>query len=237
MSAYSAIMLLKLLRSSAAAPFLQISSDEVYALIRRTAAAYKHTSTNTSEIISTVTHARFLENLVSTDILTRNQKDRGRHSSNIPVDPLLVAPSNNSILAQTHDDHLQQSHSVPGSSATFPSPVGQSSQSQPYNPDYLASPRVVNGPASPQVQAMYQYPGYTGNYQSLSEQDAHYQRLMFSETNFGEPVVGSSSPPQYVESRGYSGDPVYSQPSYAHTYAQPMHYPQPQSSVQSNFTY
>jgi len=216
MSAYSAIILLKLLRSPAANQLLQIQTEDIYKLIRQTAEAYKHVSPSSAEFTSALSHARFLENLIANDSDSVRYQPKERLSIGLPLDPRL------SGLSASHEQvssagYFQYTNSSPEPAAFhFPisNPPVQSSDSH----DHEYSGRSGSVLPLPQVPTTYSYQEYAP--QHISEQDAHYQRLMLTEIGFGEHTMGSSPPPQ-ANNQGVLYANVYPPPTHGHMYQMP----------------
>ena len=79
MTAYSAVFLLKLLRSSNTLSQLpESTAPEIHSLISKTADAYHDASLLSPASTSAAYHARFLRNLIANDIFKAKQNEKER---------------------------------------------------------------------------------------------------------------------------------------------------------------
>ncbi|KAG6861744.1 hypothetical protein C0995_012749 [Termitomyces sp. Mi166 len=182
MSAYCAVFLLKLLRSSAIYSQLNESTaKEIYDLISATAEAYHNASMIAPES-SAATHARFLRSLVSNDVFVR----RNDQKHDMAIDPQLEPPQQSvhppaqayygSVPPTSNDQVFPASPNMP------PHPANAQPPPLPLMPSYsVAPPMNSNIPMAGVMSYGYpQMPQYT------SELDAHYWKNMFIELGFGE---------------------------------------------------
>jgi len=201
MTAYSAIILLKLLRSPTS-PKEVVDTEEVYSLILKTADAYESAGNPSN---NAAVHARFLRSLVEDDKHRFGQRDGG-----VQIDPRLQgqnnphgSPTQNSPTqayphqtAQTnreayfpasHVQHQPQQHQPP-------------QQSEYYSPELSLRNSAVNGNnninggnsggANAAPVPYYNQNGFylTGaGTMHATEQDQSYYKNMFIELGFGEP--------------------------------------------------
>ncbi|KAJ7063042.1 fungal-specific transcription factor domain-containing protein [Mycena amicta] len=186
MSAYSAVFLLKLLRSSNTLGKLhEGAAHDIHSLISKTADAYYEASVLSPTSTSAAYHARFLRSLLSNDIFKARQPDSDRFES-MPIDPRLQAPAPTPLYSQ---QQLTPTHDQP---QQFPYPTS------PTHAEYSAENGTRNGVAP------VSYPeGYAPAINHASELDAHYWKNMFLELGFGDaqsdhsrsvPHVGSQVP-------------------------------------------
>ncbi|KAF9459558.1 fungal-specific transcription factor domain-containing protein [Collybia nuda] len=203
MSAYSAVFLLKLLRSSST--FSQLNentANDIHTLISETADAYQDASQLSPTSTSAAYHARFLRSLVSNDVFKARRNDhRERHESNMPIDPRLQGPPTShaptQLPTQVYSHQTQQQHDQ---SFHFPASPHLPAHPQPIAPEYPTELHIRNiGP------------GTAANYNNIvpqvphhaSELDAHYWKNMFIELGFGEhgePIAPTTA----VDHRGMS---------------------------------
>ncbi|KAJ7109106.1 fungal-specific transcription factor domain-containing protein [Mycena epipterygia] len=181
MSAYSAVVLLKLLRSSnTLAQLHEGTAHEIHTLISKTADAYYDASVLSPASTSAAYHARFLRSLLSNDIFKARRNDSERYES-MPIDPRLQGPTPTAMyptqqIAPPHD----QSFQFPAASPTNLSP---------HTEEYVAEPPARNGtvPAAAPIPANYHPEGYVPSIpHHASELDAHYWKNMFLELGFGD---------------------------------------------------
>ncbi|KAG6910880.1 hypothetical protein DXG01_006563 [Tephrocybe rancida] len=194
MSAYCAVFLLQLLRSSAIYSQLNESTaKEIHDLISATADSYHDASSVSPESTSSAaTHARFLRMLVTSNVFKARRNDL-KHD--LPIDPQLESPQPYYIAAQAANEPVYPtSPNIPQHPA-HPPPPPQSV------PSYLASSSLGNAVTMPgSVNHTYnnvpQMPQYT------TELDAHYWKNMFIELGFGENGEGQTMMPQLQQDRG-----------------------------------
>jgi len=212
MTAYSAIFLLKLLRSSNTHTDLQSelpegAAPQIHVAITKTAEAYQEASHLSPTSSSAAYHSRFLLSLVRADI----ERTRQAPVKEVPIDP-----------------SIQQSSYAP------PPPCIPQQFTYPSSPTSLAysgytqAPSDMNGPNGPQgyVDALgrgsssygpsSQIPGY--NMPHASDPDFHYYRSMLVELGWG--VDGNTLPSNDGFRNIAYGDTAgaYAQ----HPYVQPM---------------
>ncbi|KAJ6547280.1 fungal-specific transcription factor domain-containing protein [Mycena capillaripes] len=90
MSAYSAVVLLKLLRSSnTLAQLHEGTAHEIHSLISKTADAYYDASVLSPASTSAAYHARFLRSLLANDIFKPRRGEPERYENSMPIDPRL----------------------------------------------------------------------------------------------------------------------------------------------------
>ncbi|KAG5645860.1 hypothetical protein DXG03_005202 [Asterophora parasitica] len=188
MSAYSAVFLLKLLRSSSIFSQLNESTaHEIHTLISQTADAYQDASQLSPESTSAAYHARFLRSLVTNDVFkTRRLDQKDKNDNGMPIDPRLQPPSHASVQSppQMYPHSAQQPHEqfqFPASPhlPAHPPPIPQQAPEYP-EPPLRGANVVMGGPSM-------SYPGYAPQAPHyVSELDAHYWKNMFIELGFGE---------------------------------------------------
>jgi len=189
MTAYAAIILLKLLRSPN--HFAQIhegTAHDIHSLISKAADAYYDASVLSPASTSAAYHARFLRALVANDIFKSRQRYDG-----MPIDPRLQGPmgSHASAVPSSHPQSPNQIYSqqvVQAHEQSFQFP----SSSQHEND--FPTERPVNFTQS------YLYP--TPAFQTAA--DATYWRNMFVELGFGD----------NTDSATLASDDIHSMPSY-----------------------
>ncbi|THV08056.1 hypothetical protein K435DRAFT_741674 [Dendrothele bispora CBS 962.96] len=184
MSAYSAVFLLRLLRSASTLPQLpEGASQEVHEVISKTADAYYEASVLSPASSSAAYHARFLRGLLANDIFRSRKPEKPRiDNGGLPIDPRLQgsgiqksiqSTSSPPIYPQRTQDHSYQfatspaisSHSDPNSDFSGDSPTRSGISSIP--------PPVGHQGLMPPVP------------QHSSEMDAQYWRNMFIDLGFG----------------------------------------------------
>ncbi|KAJ6611766.1 fungal-specific transcription factor domain-containing protein [Mycena sp. CBHHK59/15] len=178
MSAYSAVFLLKLLRSSnTLAQLHEGTAHEIHSLISKTADAYYDASVLSPASTSAAYHARFLRSLLANDIFKARRGDSERYES-MPIDPRLQGPSPASMYPQ---QQIPQSHDQ---AFQFPaSPTNVSNHTE----EYPAVPPPARNGTTAAVPADYHPEGYVPSIpHHASELDAHYWKNMFLELGFGE---------------------------------------------------
>ncbi|KAJ6455859.1 fungal-specific transcription factor domain-containing protein [Mycena sanguinolenta] len=191
MCAYSAVFLLKLLRSSnTLAQLHEGTAHEIHSLISKTADAYYDASVLSPASTSAAYHARFLRSLLSNDIFKTRRGESERYDNNaMPIDPRLQAPTPNTPIypqqqiSPTHDQQQQQQN--------YPFPASPTNNISPHTEEYPAEPPARNGvaqqPISVPMQTNYAPEGYVPSIpHHASELDAHYWKNMFLELGFGE---------------------------------------------------
>lgn len=104
MTAYCAVFLLKLLRTSnALADSQDGAKDEIYSVIQKTAEAYSAASDPSQYSTSAAHHARFLRNLIASDIFRTKQAEQERfQQANRSNDAVTTQAS----YATSHPNHL-----------------------------------------------------------------------------------------------------------------------------------
>ncbi|RDB24029.1 Protein priB [Hypsizygus marmoreus] len=192
MSAYSAVFLLKLLRSPATLSQLHESAArDIYTLISQTADAYQDAASLSAESTSAAYHARFLRSLVTYDVFKTRQIDqRDKYNNGMQIDPRLQGPSTSHVsMSYQSPTHMypHQPQSMHEPAYHFPASPHLPAPPPPHEPEYPIEPLVRNnscvagstsGPAN--------YHSYIPQAQHASELDAHYWKNMFLELGFGE---------------------------------------------------
>ncbi|KAF5386973.1 hypothetical protein D9615_001775 [Tricholomella constricta] len=206
MSAYSAVFLLKLLRSSTIFSQLNESTaHEIHSLISQTADAYQRASQISPESTSAAYHARFLRSLVTNDVFkTRRIDQKDKNDNGMPIDPRLqreIFPSG-MYFSYAPSAPPPTSHASVQSPTQMYSPLAQ----QPHDFQFPASPHLpAHPPPIPQEPGFpiepplrnanvavggpgpINYPGYVPQAPHYaSELDAHYWKNMFIELGFGD---------------------------------------------------
>ncbi|KAF8652690.1 hypothetical protein AX16_004195 [Volvariella volvacea WC 439] len=241
MSAYSAVFLLKLLRSSnTVAQLPEGTAAEIYALISKTADAYYDASVLSPASTSAAYHARFLRSLVENDVFKIRRADPPSYDNGMPIDPRLQAPQSGPPTSHSIvHTNATVSPSTDNNSATPPgSAYPQHQVSHPSHEQYAfpPSPQVAGPPQTEEeyvqdinirpmagagVGAHHNYPGYAPAVpQHASELDAHYWKNMFLELGFGDQV----DPATLTASAVGHDDRTYAQ--YMDASHQQAHYPQ-----------
>lgn len=218
MTAYSAVFLLKLLRSSNTYHQLKETAHDIHVVISETADAYQDASQLSPPSTSAAYHARFLRSLVSNDVFRARRNDqKERHDAGVPIDPRLQSlPTSHAPMpsqSQTYPHQAQQPHEqsfhFPASPhlPAHPQPVVQetefSVESPIRNAAGWASTSSVAGPVSHHGHVA-QVPHHA------SELDAHYWKNMFLELGFGE---NGAPAPNGNDNRGM---PHYLDPPHQH---------------------
>jgi len=196
MTAYSAVFLLKLLRSyNTLSQLHDGTAQEIHNAIIKTADAYSDAAMLSVASTSASYHARFLRSLVANDTF-KSKWNEPDYAAGISIDPRLQAGSKSSAQLsprsqpQVYSPPVAQSHDQP---FQFPASPHLPSLPQPVPHDYPsdAGARPVSYAAS--------YPNSSvGASQHGSELDAHYWRNMFLELGFGEGI--DSTPTSHNES-------------------------------------
>ncbi|KNZ81451.1 Protein priB [Termitomyces sp. J132] len=221
MSAYCAVFLLKLLRSSAIYSQLnENTAKDIYDLISATAEAYHNASLIAPES-SAATHARFLRSLVSNDVFVR----RNDPKHEMAIDPQLE-PSQQSIHppAQTYYGPVPPTNDqvFPASPNMPPHPANAQPPPLPLIQSYSMASAMNNSMPMAGVMSygynIPQMPQYT------SELDAHYWKNMFIELGFGESEENQVGmlPPQ-VQDRTIHGHGHYAESNH-HMHQQHAHH-------------
>lgn len=241
MSAFSAVSLLRLLRSPTISSQLhQSTAHEIHALISQTAQAYDDASHVSSESTSTAYHARFLRSLVTNDVFMNRRNDqKERRDNGLPVDPRLQAPPVSHVSVQSptqmYPHHVQQAHEQ------FQFPASPHLPAHPQPPIAQAYPAEHLSRNSAVAVAGTEPNGYHYAPQApqyVSELDAHYWKNMFIELGFGENGEGQAMVSQIAhESRGMPHYVEHSHQLPPHVQQQQGHLSYPQHlhhSLQSN---
>ncbi|KAG1843609.1 fungal-specific transcription factor domain-containing protein [Suillus subalutaceus] len=181
MTAYSAIFLLKLLRSSNTHTDLQSelpegAAHQIHTAITKTADAYQEASHLSPTSTSAAYHARFLWSLVRNDI----ERARQNAQKDIPIDPNIQSSYITSVPCAPEQFACPSPLSMPYSTypTQHPDMNGQSAPCGGSNyTDALGRASGSYGPPS-------QMSGY--NIGHVSETDFHYYRSMLVELGFGE---------------------------------------------------
>ncbi|KAI9510384.1 fungal-specific transcription factor domain-containing protein [Russula earlei] len=181
MTAYSAVFLLKLLRSSKTlAELHEGATSEIHAIISKTADAYEEASHLSPACTSAAYHARFLRELVAQDSFRSQPKiwDDGqprphRRESTLSSSTTQVSPPPGMYPRAMLDDvqntvHHPFSYPISPTSSSMPVP----SQDQMHNPPRTSTP----------------------------SDDLRYWNNMFRDLGFGEAVDQSYPPPQTLSS-------------------------------------
>ncbi|KAJ7694084.1 fungal-specific transcription factor domain-containing protein [Mycena rosella] len=170
MSAYSAVFLLKLLRSSnTVAQLHEGTAHEIHTLISKTADAYYDASVLSPASTSASYHSRFLRSLLANDIFKTRRGDSERYES-MPIDPRLQGPTPTSMyppqISPSHDQNFQ----FPAASPTNLSPNPEEYPVEPpaRNGTASAAPVTVNYPPEAYVPSIPHH---------ASELDAHYWKV------------------------------------------------------------
>jgi len=172
MTAYSAIILLKLLRSSNnLAQLREGTAEEIHSLITKAADVYYDASVLSPASTSAAYHARFLRALIANDTFKSRRSEKEIYDG-MPIDPRLQGPtgSHGSTVPSTHSPPPTQIYSqqIVQAHDQFQFPMSQ------HESDFTE--RSGNFPQS------YPYP--TPPFQSAA--DATYWRNMFMELGFGD---------------------------------------------------
>ncbi|KAF8061438.1 fungal-specific transcription factor domain-containing protein [Lyophyllum atratum] len=231
MSAYSAVFLLKLLRSPTICSQLNESTaHEIHTLISQTADAYRDAAHLSPESTSAAYHARFLRSLVTNDVFKSHRSDqKERRESGLPIDPRLQPPPKSHMSVQSptqsYPHPIQPTHeqfqfpASPHLPAHPPPPI-------PQEPEYPVESLPRNSTVAVGGGVNYSYTPHAPPY--VSELDAHYWKNMFIELGFGEngevqPGHESRGMPHYVESSHQMQTPAHQQHQGHLPYQQHMH--------------
>ncbi|KAF7295231.1 Zn(2)-C6 fungal-type domain-containing protein [Mycena indigotica] len=172
MSAYSAVFLLKLLRSSnTLAQLHEGAAHDINSLISKTADAFYDASMLSPTSTSAAYHARFLRSLLTNDIFKARQSEPDRFNG-MPLDPRLSAVQTQPVLY--NQQQISPTHDQP-----------QSYQYSSVSPTH----EQYQGETAPRHAAAYSSHAETNYVPSInhaSELDAHYWRSMFVELGFGD---------------------------------------------------
>ncbi|KAF7304768.1 Zn(2)-C6 fungal-type domain-containing protein [Mycena kentingensis (nom. inval.)] len=176
MSAYSAVFLLKLLRSSnTLAQLHEGTAHEIHSLISKTADAYYEASVLSPTSTSAAYHARFLRSLLANDIFKARQPEPDRYDS-MPIDHRSQGPSPTQMYSP-------QQHISPNHDQSQPFPFPASPTHDEYSPENGTRP---GPPVSYHHHGAGGGEGYVPSIAHASELDAHYWKNMFLELGFGE---------------------------------------------------
>ncbi|KAJ7687571.1 fungal-specific transcription factor domain-containing protein [Mycena olivaceomarginata] len=214
MCAYSAVFLLKLLRSSnTLAQLHEGTAHEIHTLISKTADAYYDASVLSPAATSAAYHARFLRSLLANDIFKTRRGESERYENSMPIDPRLQAPPPNQPMyspQQISPSHDQQN---------FPFPASPTNNISPHE-EYPGEPAARNGvaPVPVPMPANYAPEGYVPSIpHHASELDAHYWKNMFLELGFGD-TPGDRNMQSVVDNHQlpYHMHPAAQQANYGH---------------------
>ncbi|KAJ7470490.1 fungal-specific transcription factor domain-containing protein [Mycena latifolia] len=210
MSAYSAVFLLKLLRSSnTLAQLHEGTAHEIHTLISKTADAYYDASVLSPASTSAAYHSRFLRSLLANDIFKSRQNNSERYES-MPIDPRLQGHTPTSMyppqITPSHDQAFQFTEASPNLS--------------PHSEEYPVEAPARNGTTSAApVQVNYPPEGYVPSIpHHASELDAHYWKNMFLELGFGDSQGDRNLPQTAVDNHQlpYHMHHPITQPNYGH---------------------
>lgn len=182
MTAYSAIFLLKLLRSSNTHTDLQSelpegATHQIHTAITKTADAYQEASHLSPTSTSAAYHARFLWSLVRNDI----ERARQNAQKDIPIDPNIQSPYTPTTPCPPEQFACPSSSSLLSYSAYPTQNSDMNGQNAPCGgPNYTDALGRGSGSYGPSGQ----FSGY--NLGHVSETDFHYYRSMLVELGFGE---------------------------------------------------
>nr|GAT58033.1 predicted protein [Mycena chlorophos] len=209
MSAYSAVFLLKLLRSSnTLAQLHEGAAHEIHSLISQTADAYYEASVLSPTSTSAAYHSRFLRSLLTNDIFKARNAESDRYDS-MPIEARMpVAPAPPPVYNGGHQQ-FSPTHEQPPPQQ-YPYPVASPTHEQ-----YAVENGARNGVAA---QISYGQPeGYAPSIPHASEMDAHYWRNMFMELGFGFEGNNARRSPHGREGNG-------TVPQVNNQYMHPIHY-------------
>ncbi|KAG6833203.1 hypothetical protein H0H87_010266 [Tephrocybe sp. NHM501043] len=202
MSAYCAVFLLTLLRSSAIHSQLNESTaKEIHDLISATADSYQDASSVSLESTSAAAHARFLRILVTSNVFKARRSDQ-KHDMQIdpqlesPQQPIHPAPqAYYASVSAANEPVFPTSPNIPQHpvhSVQAPQPI------QPYSAAPVMGNNITMAGSMNYSYNVPQMPQYT------SELDAHYWKNMFIELGFGENGDGQAMMPLHHD-RGLPG--------------------------------
>ncbi|KAG2020613.1 priB protein [Coprinopsis cinerea AmutBmut pab1-1] len=192
MGAYSAVFLLKLLRTQTTLTQIgESTANDIYRLIGKTGDAYLEASKISPTAVSAEYHGRFLRSLLENDIFRQRRRE---HDSGVPIDPRLqnqASPTQGPVqmASPTQASYPHQVPRVQDQAFQFPAspnmpnhPQGPLPQSA-YHPDY-APPVTPSSSATTNTQHYYNasLPSAPHN---ATELDQHYWKNMFIELGFG----------------------------------------------------
>ncbi|KAK7440278.1 hypothetical protein VKT23_017218 [Stygiomarasmius scandens] len=201
MSAYSAVFLLRLLRSASTLPQLhEGASHEVHEVISKTADAYYEASVLSPASTSAAYHARFLRSLLANDIFRSRKPEKTRlNNGGMLIDPRPQAPGIQKPIQSTSSPPIYPQRPQDQSFQFTSSPA-----ISPLNSDF--SEYSGDSPVRPGVPSM---PPPVGHHQGFmppvpqhsSEMDAQYWKNMFLDLGFGNveqlPIVADETRHQY----------------------------------------
>ncbi|KAH7921484.1 hypothetical protein BV22DRAFT_1038606 [Leucogyrophana mollusca] len=181
MTAYSAIFLLKLLRSATTRTDLHTelhegAAQEIYASINKTAEAYREASLSSPTSSLVAYHARFLESLVHNDIL--RIRDSEKRTNPVAITPPIAGGQQLPGTSSSSPQSYPQPPGPPYDYPYTPSPTGPQNGGYPapnYPEPQVRAPNYAPLPS----QAPYLNP-------PTSETDFNYYRNMLMDLGFGE---------------------------------------------------
>ncbi|KAJ7632335.1 hypothetical protein FB45DRAFT_912180 [Roridomyces roridus] len=179
MSAYAAVFLLKLLRSSnTLAQLHEGTAHEIHSLISKTADAYYDASVLSPASTSAAYHARFLRSLLANDIFKSRRSEPERYES-MAIDPRLQGTTPTSSIYSPQSVSHDQTFQFPVS-PTNTIPTNQTEE-------YVAESARAIAPVQQMQTHNYTPEGYVPSIpHHASELDAHYWKNMFLELGFGD---------------------------------------------------
>ncbi|KAF8921608.1 hypothetical protein CPB85DRAFT_1489996 [Mucidula mucida] len=187
MSAYSAVFLLKLLRSSHALPQLhEGAAREIHTAITKTADAYHAASNLSPASTQAAYHARFLRSLLTNDLFGSRRREKARYDTS-SIDPRLQAgPESQPVIQSPSQMYAGQSELSHEQTFHFPASPHMPAHPITQQPQYQTNDLPMR--QTPQVPVNTMYPG--GGYsppttQHASELDAQYWKNMFLDLGFG----------------------------------------------------
>ncbi|THH20938.1 hypothetical protein EW146_g495 [Bondarzewia mesenterica] len=229
MTAYCAVFLLKLLRSSnTLAELHEGATNEIHSVISQTADAYAEVSTLSPTSTGAAYHARFLRGLVAQDIFKARQNETIRYQQGMPLEsrayselisPIrMVFPAIQLCSLAGHVGHQRragpssQTHSPP---TMYPQAMTQEQQSAfhfPASPNVPPPPAMIHEPA-PQGGdsgirgASTSYGPFTQQPQMIqtSTEDMRYWNHMFRELGYGDNADASTQFVGYSNGIGVGG--------------------------------
>lgn len=186
MTAYSAVFLLKLLRSSnTLAELHDDATKDIYSVISSTADAYQEASALSPASTSAAYHARFLRSLVANDIFKARQTEKGKQDK-MSIDPRLQGVSSSRPVASPGEPPQSMYPQPMVYHHTFRFPASPNLPAHPLAQEPGAAHVGVGGTPMANNYAPYVNSHYPT--QPHSELDAHYWRNMFMDLGFGETV-------------------------------------------------